>query len=1068
MHTIFPFLDKKYKVEMIVTTPVTKKGPSFTHTPPSRDSVTSSPAAKFFKNISGRSIKRIGNKFRWSSESPNKNNNAANCPMVQTPYSHQLTQQINVFSDMNTIPMLSSVIFQHPKRRPTPLDLKMLSPPITVEHSAVNDGVVHRLGTPVKMEFSKNLVSPSCNLLANLLESAKSSGSHRLDMLDFSLNNCDNSSPSALMVMQPRSVAFGTPESKRYTVNVCCMCREYLNSLLDGEKVVEMTCNHQSHYYCYLAVLEKTYSDFKYPKCEICNKESKPKNEEMIHAMISSLLLKQPLVVSPNNVKEHVLRLQSSQVERPLYNIYTPSDQLIKSSDISSNGFINPMDSCIQEGHEFGYNKVSSSVDLAQSALSSVLLDVTQDQDQDQVRVNIIPQVSKVVVNGNPDYVMIPYVLNSYLKQKDGYHELADIDDEELKSKINMHIHTRLGTAVTNAGTLKLFDRLEYSFCGEKWSSIIFYWFENYFILAEQTSDQNSNPIIVGKIEITQLSKYFKYDAHTLILDLKSMSFPEIYLKSPDNNPSVINKWNYYLNKRFSSIPITQITTNSWSILPGDILNKQLKRDILGVTGTWSISNISTRSRDCVFHNDTKLQLVVAVSLINYYPEIHDNEELLKIIKSKLLEILDSLNEDDLFGLVVSNDEAQHGKFYGMVSKNWELWDEVINSLDVTGNVNLYMDEVSELHHMMKVSTRLISTVEKPCDYIRKLVLLGNDYKPLDISMEVEPLCAVSSAISKYATTILREHKFSIYQFVTYNSKALVRDYIHGFADDITTRIIPCTADIYTKKIIKTLHQTTVQRLRIVLETTDPSVSVIQSIEQNARIITCNTPSVELEFGPFVQGTAKNILFEVRLATDALTRFSNGYHQLLKCSYFSSYTQKTPFYGTCLGLQLKFQPTSSPCTQVSLASLLAYETAVIDPNDSFLDISLVPPLSSSPESIFVTRQLQLLTINTLNSILKDAKNILPSANFPSPSSRLKELRSVLFGISHNCVSSLPQYYAEMGKHLEINNYIESLCGQLDTIVQSYEESYLHSNTCQIDFQSFDWINKARVLVNKLM
>ncbi|AMD22477.1 HHL293Cp [Eremothecium sinecaudum] len=1066
---------------MVVTTPVTEQGPGFTHTPPSRESAFGSPAAKFLKIVSGRSIKRIGSKFRRSSYSSGVIGSTGHVELnavTQTPDSPQRVLRDDVIPEVMAAPRLSPFVLQNSKRRPKPLDLRTLSPPITVEKPAAPSSVEGKLGTPVRLTFPKSFDSARRDLASDLLIGGLDDITERQFFIpDYKRTpqRYEEEVSPTCRINHAQTDISSTPGSKRYNVNICSICGEYLNALLVGEKVVEMNCEHQSHYQCYSAVLEGTIQQGKYPRCETCLKQSKPKDEQVLHDMTSSLLLKKSLKTSVSNVKEHVMGLESAVLERPLYNLITPCEQLIKSADISSNGFKTPIAQSIQDRLGVDSAEEDFTATIPHTSVSIDTAGVTAEQDD--VKVNIIPQVSKFIINENSEQTLLPFVLNCYVENnKSSEPELQKIDNEELRANIQQHVISKLGQNVAKAGALKMFDRMSYSFDGDQWSPIVFYWFERCFVLVQQGSCDDSEALIIGKIPVSQLATLFKYDSHTLILYLKSMSFPELYLRSPDESTAIISKWNFYLGEKTCEVTVTQQTSNCWNSLPKHILTDLPKELIsynqltgeVGATQFWEGSTVVSQGFSAnLSRNDAKLQLVVAVSLVNCAPRLHSNEELLSSIQKKLRTVLGSLNAGDLFGLVVSNDGVKEGKFYGMIGKEWDLWDEIIDSLCVS-DANPCVDEQSELQHIMEVSDRLLSTVEEPAEHVRQLIILGNDHDVPIISMTPDPNSSASTAISACARKITSHYSFSILQYVTRNCYAFIREYMGHPTYNIKVNVVSQLLDVDVYQIVEKLHRKATTRLNIQLDSFDPNVAKFHSIEVAGRINSVEGPSVTLEIDPLEPGSSVNILFDMQVATKALLNkypsCSSAPFSLVNARYRTSFTQSAQRHCTSLGIL--FKPQHESCTTpCSLAALISHNSISADANDSFMDIPLIAPLSPSRDSIFVSRQLQFLTIDALNTVLKDARSRLQSStSSPNPFS-LKELVSVLFGISNNCIESFPLYDKEFDDPVSMTEYTEMLCKKLDTIVNLYK---IESNTTQSSASTPEWIHMARVLLNSLM
>ncbi|AET39950.1 cyclin-dependent protein serine/threonine kinase inhibiting protein FAR1 Ecym_5177 [Eremothecium cymbalariae DBVPG len=1118
---------------MAVTTPVMGQGPKLSHTPPSRESNSGSPAGKFLRTLSGRSLRRFSRLKRNS-------NSAASAVTTFNATVKTIDEIEGNFWKLNEAVQEFTPSMDQ-KKRPSPLNLKMLSPPLTVERIVPDKGTWCELGTPIKMEPSlKEMSRPSPHkpLGLDLFRNRNSSGQWffpRSQLEDHEYYHEEDSPTFLVMQRRESGNKVTTPGAKRFTENVCTICGEYLNALLAGERVIELSCEHQSHYQCYSALLESTLPNDRYPRCEGCLKECKPKEEEILNNMQSALLLTRTVATPRDSIKPYTLKLETTRFEKSLCSLYTPCEQLIKSTDVSSNGFRTP--NGIADPHRLSYNRVEDDVtlDFPNSAATSKLIESPIDLDlgTESVKVNIIPQVNKVNVNEKSECVILPFVLSCYVPNIKVQQEAVvpeNIADNNIQEKIIGHLYSKLGDIAIDSGKLRLFDRLQYSLDGNQWTPVVLYFFEKCLLLVQQgdsnfgdqdDDDQDTNTVrIIGKIPMNQLSSFHKYDPNTLILDLKSLSFPEVYLQSSDTSTGLITKWYFYLANTEKEVPVVQQTTNCWSTLPSYILDhipkelisyNQLTGDGLGMPTNFDrlpSSENDTSTTGVAGSNDPgKLQIVVAVSLINCNKNLHTNEQLLEIIQRKLREIKNALNGEDLLGLVlISKSGIQQGRFYGMVSKHWESWDEIINELAVHNNESnnatkeKQEEQEDELAQLMQTCDRLLSTVDEPSEYLRHLVILGNDYD--DIGTLPTHVGKKFEWTERYTNRILNEYRFSITHYVTANSYILLRNHVKGLTYNIDTQIVSQIADVDVQELLKNLHSKVINQLHVELKSFDPKTASFERIERNGQMTPCSSEeSLSLQIGGLKPGDSKSILFEMRLATNRIKQYLGEFDyshptdsstcnfqpqkpsvslSLTECYYQTKFNNNRKKRANAIKVQFSFQhssysPLSSPPTTTFNQTTTKNKPSLLptDPdNPLFIDIPLVAPLTPSRDSIFVTRQLQFLVIDALNKnvdqYLAASENHLPLM----PQSTLRELVSVLFGISRNCVCTLPTYYKDLDNLLPIAPYTESLCTILEEIAQEYDLA-LSDNTATATATATPtphpkWLHHARTLLNSLI
>ncbi|AGO12255.1 AaceriAEL104Wp [[Ashbya] aceris (nom. inval.)] len=1070
------------------TTPVIEYYAKFAHSPPSRGSTSGgSPTAKFLKTLSGGSIRRLSGRFRRSSSS-----SGVQRPPISSP--QPINRIPSVVQRPSIVPPVSLQGVAPPKmqdkKRPKPLDLRMVSPPLTVQMTPRYESGF-QLGEPLECHPSK---AESDELKAHKKPGLDTQGlgisTHQYALSKYDRaqgSHKDEILPSSLAANNTHISTNGIPGCKRYTSNVCSICGENLNALLAGERIVELSCDHQSHYHCYITLLEVSIHNEKYPRCQTCGQERKPKDDEILTNMKSSILLTKPLTSTHvSSIRAQVLGPTSAMGEKPMVNIYTPCEQIVKSADVASNGFCSPY-------HDSMHCTINSDDVTLEFPLS------TTDSDpgsisplpivEDRVKVNVIPQMNKLTVDDTVEEVIVPFVLNCCvpgLKKEEI--DVECLTDQSLRAEINEYLLSKFPSHLNKPSPLRIFDRLNYSLDGEQWTSVVVYYFEKCLLLVQQEHTEDVDPVIIGKIPMEHFSRLHKYSINTILLDLKSISLPEVYLQDPSGSTALIDKWNFYLSNLQSKVPVALQTTNCWQLLPQCILDKvpkelisynQLTGDALGLTASLDGPFVAGKCGAASCAKPSKLQIVVAVSLTNCNPELHSNEELLQIIQRQLRSLKSSLHENDLLGLVVASKQGfSHGKFYGMVSKDWELWDEIIEDMRVSGYRRAHMSDVKELQYILETSNRLLSMVEDPSDYIRQLVILGNDYQ---VHAPPEPSAIKTGtrhSLEQLTIKVLEEYKFSITQFVTHNSHTLLRNHADRAYYNVRTEQVEHLSDIDCQELIHELHQKSVPQVQIELQSFDRNIATFQSIENKGKLVPCLEDSLSLQIGCLKPGESRSLIFEMRVDIRGLRRHLGDKHALLaaspgraeprpslslvRCHYAPAFAPARR-RASCAGVAFSFDCRRASPIVSPVASPLGPQpaSATAPDDDLYVDIPLVAPLTPARDAVFVARQLQLLVADALANLGVEHPRPAPCVAAPA---RLRELVSVLFGMSRDCAYTVPAYVQDARPALDIHQHTEALCKKLEQIVDAHEHGGQDTGAVGMP----RWAQLARALYISLM
>ena len=246
------------------------------HTPPSGDrDIERSPPKKFLRGLSGKV-------FRKTPE-----------------FKKQQAPTFGCIEDSQFTPNFGLMMSKR-GNIPKPLNLsRPISPPPSLKKTAGSvtsglskTGQLSTLQSPVNITSSNNFNIKATNLTSSLLRESISDSTTMCDTvsdINFTVmdedccidgDSYDEEDSPIFMVSLARNIKKCNSQSgpKRYIGEKCLICEESISSTFTGEKVVEFTCSHTSHYNCYLMLFETLYFQGKFPKCKICGEVSKPRD----------------------------------------------------------------------------------------------------------------------------------------------------------------------------------------------------------------------------------------------------------------------------------------------------------------------------------------------------------------------------------------------------------------------------------------------------------------------------------------------------------------------------------------------------------------------------------------------------------------------------------------------------------------------------------------------------------------------------------------------------------------------------------------------------------------------
>lgn len=520
---------------------------------------------------------------------------------------------------------------------------------------------------------------------------------------------------------------------RRFIGTKCAMCDEKICNVLSGEKIVELTCSHASHFQCYFATLECLYLEKKYPCCGVCGKTVKPSDEGTLEMMTSRLLSRKSVNTDPGSVigpQWLDLKLLHSAESTSLL---TPSEQVIRTADVSSSGFRTPYQS-LKSATFPGFGQALSqrngylgnSSTTANRKTSKISPSVCGGTSEPQIYLKSCAGCSAYEVT-----VKIPLdeEETSLQSKEDGFED----ERQSLRKQVEVFVKGQVDIG-GELGSLMMFDMVAYSTDGEQWDeSVMIYLFDEFLLLFN-----HDEMAARGKIPLKQVCQVLRLNDKTLLIDLKSRALPEVYISFPSdesNNPLLL-KWKFYLAQRNTIPDLDSITTTAWDTLPEELL-QELELFRIKVSRSQGTSRGAGRKSWQALPEDIPLQLIVCLNLSQVVEsKMADHETYLG---SGLSALLSCLNEQDLLGIVAVGKDGRgnvgnYGTFIGTINKLWPHWEETFESLQAI-NCRIFGTPANELDKMLETCLRLVSTAksmleEGSSSHFLKQVILLRDGEP--------------------------------------------------------------------------------------------------------------------------------------------------------------------------------------------------------------------------------------------------------------------------------------------------------------------------------------------------
>ncbi|KOG98463.1 cyclin-dependent protein serine/threonine kinase inhibiting protein FAR1 [Saccharomyces eubayanus] len=683
------------------------------HTPPSGDrDIERSPPKKFLRGLSGRVFRKT----------PDLKN-----------------QQEPRFGDVEDSQFTPNFGLMMSKRGniPKPLNLsKPISPPPSLKRTAGSvvsglskTGQLTALHSPVNIVCNNKFNIKGTNLTSSLLRESISDSTTMCDNFsdvnlmvvdeDYCIDgdSCyEEDSPTFIMNLE-RNIKKCNSQSgpKRYVGEKCLICEENISSTFTGEKVVESTCSHTSHYNCYLMLFETLYFQGKFPECKICGEISKPKDKDIVPEMVSKLLTGAGARDnSPSSdMQQQWIDLKSARSVTGELPQFTPREQLIRTADISCDGFRTPQLSNSERFEAASYldSPLLSSPFINEPIFTEPLSlggDGWDDHDEtDECAAEAwfsTTEKADLMVNVKfPETDLNDNAIDLEILQDVDYMNGQEPEERGKlwKESIDQYIETNVDKN-KQFGNLILFDKIMYSDDGEQWvNNNVAILFTKFLVLFDYEDMK-----ILGKIPRDQFCQVIKFNEKVLLCNLKSTNIPEIYLRFSEHCEKwLLAKWKYCLeNASLEGLPLCEVVTTVEELLREDIISAF--RVPLGTVAAHS-NNLQMPWKKS--QKETPLKLIVCLNVSHA-----DGEGYRKRVVGAINQILDELNVDDLLGIVVTGRDGNgqagpFGTFMGMINKHWDGWETFLENLETVGPY-VFQDEEQEYRVTLQTCARLAST----------------------------------------------------------------------------------------------------------------------------------------------------------------------------------------------------------------------------------------------------------------------------------------------------------------------------------------------------------------------
>lgn len=810
-------------------------------------------------------------------------------------------------------------------------------------------------------------------------------------------------------------------KQKNIIKEVCSICEEPITLKLQNEKTIELDCTHQCHYDCYMLSLNKENLD-DLPSCSVCDSVNvKPKDEEILGEIYSKTLTTP--IASQNLLDSPIEFLPKPQISG--FNPYTPINQLIDNQN--SAGFQTSIKSAISSN----------------STLNSPIPKCNTD-DLKVPQVNLIPEYSKYNLSGNQTVHSLLNIFTNELNPPRDDYGLTSDEQASLKKQIHEEIVTLFNDGIKNTSinfkefkNLKLFDFMNISVDGLHWEACYAFIFddENLILVNERFNT------LVGSILLKDHSSCYKRNQDTLILTFKTQALPELQLQSL-NNVLITKYYDYFQNKLAtkSDSPLIQMSTNCWDLIEGsDIKIPQEIRRFNELTAKGLNLPFLMKKAIMPIPKSLKKDIILVIQLFN--DSTLPDDEYLYQIQTIIRATLAKLQPNDRLGLVLLGRDGiralgvEKASYFGMIDVKWDGWDELIEELEV---FQIKKDEINGCEYFdltINTTLKLVSMISTEEQRIKKLIMVN--------SVQFEDVFDNNKILKLFERGYYVEYVDVSSRFNNFN-KSIVNKLLEYH--EISQRSLQLFKQFEYKsfieldELIQDLETSLTKRYYIANITVE--LSVPQAYKQCFKLKSLDTlkfqdvDKANIILNSLDDGYYKNIMFDIEVDYNELYKkiHKGAYIELPIINYKIRYNNE--MISRTLLVKFSISGKAKPIPKTDSSSKDREES---NSQSEFIDIPLLPPLSSLKDSLFVKREIELLVISHLYTG-KD----------------LNEMVSLIFGMIRGCSTSYLDFYRQSKfkfQFTNFTNFIDELTKKLRTL-DGDDEKYTLINQLKSERYSF--------------
>lgn len=817
-----------------------------------------------------------------------------------------------------------------------------------------------------------------------------------------------NSSSTSLMMSLDSPTPFQQPKAKsNFVKEMCCICEEPITTKLTNERTWGLDCDHKCHHNCYLVLLNKDdMNDITI--CSLCGVKTRPTDEDIFQDLYSQTLIHddtQTPIIESGLLSPVVVSAFKTNFFEETSTPYTPQNQM--TNNLNSCGF-SPVDK----------KNVTTTIST-QSSIFTLRSSTPRCSTDDLIEphVSIVSEFAKHSINDNLKSYRSTHLLNIYTNEVLSAHVTESSQkDNELKFKIHdkviSHITSTIrdskGVSFSKLPYLRMFDCFDISLDGSVWEYVYAFIFDETLILMNEELDSVIGTVLLGE----HYTSCYKIDNTTLVIYFSSASLPELQIHS--QNKILLDKWveffEYKLRQK-QMVPLVQMTTNTWDLIDDGSI--ELPSEII------KFNDLTSRGLDLplqvmksVMTIPKRLPCVVIACVPVYNDTTLDDEVYSRQIKNVLRLTLDQLEQCDKFGLVLMGRSGQNKldeletTYFGITSADWSQWDDIIDDLRVYKGSKKNMG--SKMDSMIKSINKLCMfwPVLEKRQTVKKLMMIRTG--------------GVEEGDGNFDFKSVLMKGFSIHDI-------LISETYDEFSDKLVSSLVQVDGmrqyhlrrfDDFTS--FQNSISSLIHKFKSVLIS---SLDIEMDIELSSYVSFGDDEDYnsddhwQLKLKDLEDGHYTNTSFDIIIDIEKLLKnyglVKNEFHDIPILKY--KYTiDGDKYHEGNFSMKL--------CVNEGVNSMSPLDASSTS-NDTkeektFIDIPLLPPLSSFKDSLFVKKQVESLVIETL-----------------SKHGSIHELVTWIFGLIRGCSTTHIDFFknSSFNKYKNFSCYVEELVKMLNKI-----------------------------------